>query len=155
MGRDRAVVDDAPARRALRFHDTDGVLGADDFDPAPLVSLTFIAPTGNGLQYLMTYTGATISFGVATIGGAILGAFISAMLKRNFSVQSFYDKKDTMRHMLGGAMMGTGGVLALGCTIGQGMSGVSTLGLGSIIAVVFIVIGGIIGVKTLEKMMGL
>ena len=132
-----------------------GVLGADDFDPQPLVSLTFIAPTGIGIQYLMTFTGATISFGVATVGGMILGAFLSAILQGRFIVITFYDKADTMRHMLGGAMMGTGGVMALGCTIGQGMTGVSTLSLTSFIAVAAIVAGGVLGVKQLERMMGL
>ena len=132
-----------------------GVLGADDFDPAPLVSLTFIAPTGNGLQYMMTFTGATITFGVATVGGAVLGAFLSAILAGRFHLATFYDKGDTLRHMAGGAMMGTGGVLALGCTIGQGMTGVSTLGLGSIIALAAIVVGGIMGVKYMERLIGL
>ena len=132
-----------------------GVIGNDDFDPAPLVSLTFIAPTGEGLQYLMTFTGATINFGIATVGGAILGAFLSAIVGGTFIVTSFYDKKDTLRHMLGGAMMGTGGVLAFGCTIGQGITGMSTLGLGSLIALISIVIGGIVGVKYMERLVGL
>ena len=132
-----------------------GVLGADDFDPAPLVSLTFIAPTGQGMQYLMTWTGSTISFGIATVGGAILGAFVSAKLKGGFHLATFYDSKDTLRHMLGGAMMGTGGVLALGCTIGQGMTGVSTLSLGSVLAVMAIVAGGMLGVKYMERLIGL
>ena len=56
-----------------------GVLGNDEFDPVQPISLTFVAPTGNGLQYLMSYTGSTINFGIATVGGAILGAFGSAM----------------------------------------------------------------------------
>lgn len=132
-----------------------GVLGADDFDPQPLVSLTYIAPTGIGLQYLMTFTGATISFGVATVGGAILGAFISAMLQGRFMLTTFYDNADTVRNMTGAAMMGFGGVMALGCTIGQGMSGVSALGLGSFIAIIAIVVGGYFGVKYMERAIGL
>lgn len=132
-----------------------GVLGADDFDPAPLVSLTFIAPTGEAFQYLMTFTGATINFGIATVGGAILGAFLSALVKGTFHVTSFHDKYDTARHMLGGALMGSGGVLALGCTIGQGITGMSTLGLGSFIALASIVIGGILGIKYMERLIGL
>lgn len=132
-----------------------GVLGNDDFDPHPLVSLTFIAPTAQGLQYLMTYTGATINFGIATVGGAILGAFLSAFLSKRLILTAFYDKADTVRHMTGGAMMGSGGVLALGCTIGQGMTGMSTLGLGSAIALASIVAGGAMGVKYMERQLGL
>ena len=55
-----------------------GVLGADDFDPVPLESFTFISPVGNSLQYLMTFTGSTINFGIAAVGGIIFGSFISA-----------------------------------------------------------------------------
>ena len=56
--------------------------------------------------------------------------------------------------MIGGAMMGTGGVLALGCTIGQGITGISTLGLGSVIALLSIVAGGVAGIKYLERALG-
>ncbi len=132
-----------------------GVFGADDFEPAPLTSLTFIAPTADGLQYLMTYTGATINFGVASVGGAILGAYLSALTAGHFNLSTFYDKTDTIRHMLGGAMMGTGGVLALGCTIGQGMTGISTLSLGSLLAVLALVFGGYQGIKYMERAVGL
>lgn len=132
-----------------------GVIGGDEFEPAQLASLTFVAPSGNGLQYLMTFTGATINFGIATVAGAILGAFASAIAGGKLALTSFYDKKDTVRHMLGGAMMGTGGVLALGCTIGQGITGMSTLGLGSAIALVSIVIGGYAGIKHMERVIGL
>lgn len=132
-----------------------GVLGADDFDPAALTSLTFIAPTGDGLQYLMTYTGATISFGIASVAGAIAGAFVAAIAGGSFQLTSFYDKSDTLRHMIGGAMMGVGGVFALGCTIGQGITGMSTLGLGSVIALAFIVLGGYMGLKYMEWKVGL
>lgn len=132
-----------------------GVTGGDEFEPAQLASLTFVAPSGNGLQYLMTFTGATIDFGIATVAGAILGAYASAMTGGKFAVTSFYDKKDTGRHMIGAAMMGTGGVLALGCTIGQGITGMSTLGLGSAIALVSIVIGGYAGIKHMERVIGL
>ncbi len=128
-----------------------GVLGADDFEPARLASLTFVAPTGNGLQYLMTYTGATMNFGIASVGGAILGAFLAAVFSRQFAISAFHDNKDTMRHMIGGALMGTGGVLALGCTIGQGMSGISTLSASSLIALVSIVLGGVAGIKYMER----
>jgi uncharacterized membrane protein YedE/YeeE len=132
-----------------------GVLGADDFDPAALASLTFIAPAGDSLQYLMTFTGATIDFGIGSVGGAILGAFLSSLLAGSVRVTSFYDTGDTLRHMAGGALMGFGGVLAFGCTIGQGITGMSTLGLGSILAFLSITFGGVLGVKYMERLLGL
>lgn len=132
-----------------------GVGLADEFDPQPVVSLTFVAPTGNALQYLMTYTGATINFGIATVGGAILGAFLSAILSGRFVVTGFSDRADTVRHFAGAAMMGFGGVTALGCTIGQCITGMSTLALGSLIAALAIVVGGYFGMKYLERALGI
>ena len=134
---------------------TSGVLLADEFDPQPLVSLTFVAPAGNTLQYLMTYTGSTINFGIATVGGAILGAFLSAILSGRFVITSFSDKADTVRHLLGATMMGIGGVTALGCTIGQCITGMSTLAFGSLLAAIAIVAGGVLGMKYLERALDL
>jgi uncharacterized membrane protein YedE/YeeE len=127
-----------------------GVLGRDDFDPTPLASFTFVAPTGDGIQYLMTFSGASINFGIATIGGVIVGSFLSATAAREFRFEAFSDSSDMLRHIVGGAIMGIGGVLALGCTIGQGLTGMSTLALGSVIAWLSIIAGGIYGLKYLE-----
>ncbi len=128
-----------------------GVIGYDDFDPTPLASFTFIAPTGESLVYLMTFSGATINFGIATIGGVIFGAFLMAQATRTFRIESFTDGSDMIRHFVGAAMMGTGGVLAMGCTIGQGIAGMSTLALGSVIALLSIIAGGVYGMKYLEE----
>lgn len=132
-----------------------GVLLADEFDPQPLASLTFVAPAGNTLQYLMTFTGSSINFGIATVFGAILGAFAASLLRGRFAISGFSDKSDTLRHFAGAAMMGFGGVTALGCTIGQCISGMSTLALGSVLAFAAIVIGGIFGMKYLERALGI
>ncbi|MCC7048681.1 MAG: YeeE/YedE family protein [Alphaproteobacteria bacterium] len=128
-----------------------GVLGLDDFEPTPLASFTFVAPIGDTLQYAMTYTGAKIGFGVAAVLGVIAGAFVSASAAGQFRLEGFADTADTLRHILGGMMMGVGGVLALGCTIGQGITGLSTLALGSVIAWLSIVAGGWLGVRYLEE----
>jgi uncharacterized membrane protein YedE/YeeE len=128
-----------------------GVIGKDDFDPTPLASFSFVAPSGNSIQYLMTFTGSTIDFGIATVGGVILGSFLMSKLRGEFRVESFTSTDDFMRHVLGASMMGVGGVLALGCTIGQGVTGVSTLALGSLIALSAILVGGIFGLKYLEE----
>ncbi len=128
-----------------------GVVGKDEFEPTQLASFTFVAPIGDMLQYLMTFTGAKINFGIAAGIGVIAGAFLAAYLTREFRVESFTDAPDMLRHILGGAMMGVGGVLALGCTIGQGITGMSTLALGSLIAWLSIMAGGYLGIKYLEE----
>ncbi len=128
-----------------------GVLAADDFNPTPLASITFVSPVGESLQYLMTFTGATINFGIALVGGVVLGSFLMAIGSGEFRVESFVDHKDFLRHLGGAALMGAGGVMALGCTIGQGIAGMSTLALGSLIAWLSILAGGYLGVKYLEE----
>ena len=128
-----------------------GVIGYDDFEPAPLASFTFVAPVGEGIQYLMTFTGATINFGIAVVAGIIVGSFVAAKISGEFKLESFNDAPDMLHHMTGGALMGVGGVVALGCTIGQGVTGMSTLAIGSVIALVSIIGGGLFGMKYLEE----
>jgi uncharacterized protein len=128
-----------------------GVLGADAFNPAPLASITFVAPAGESLQYLMTFTGSTIDFGIAVFGGVIVGSFLAAVATGTFYVETFTERGDLMRHLGGAMLMGAGGVMALGCTIGQGITGMSTLSLGSLIAWLSIVSGGYLGIRYLEE----
>jgi len=128
-----------------------GVIGYDEFEPTPLNSFTFVNPTGESLQYLMTFTGSTINFGISTVGGVIFGSFLMAMATKEFRLEGFTDAGDTARHMFGGSIMGIGGIMALGCTIGQGVTGMSTLALGSLIALLSILAGGYYGMKYLEE----
>lgn len=127
-----------------------GILGADSFDPAPLASLTFVAPVGEGLIYLMTYTGATVSFGIAAVAGTVFGGFLASLAQGQFRLETFADGNDFLRHLVGAALMGAGGVLAMGCTIGQGLTGLSTLAVGSLIAVLAIIGGSILGLRYLQ-----
>lgn len=124
-----------------------GVIGFDDFDPVRLESYTFIAPTAQGLMYLQTFTGSTINFGIAAVAGVILGSFLYVLVTGKFRLETFSDRGDMIRHMLGGVLMGFGGVLALGCTIGQGITGMSTLALGSLLALLSIVFGSALTMK--------
>ncbi len=123
---------------------------SDPFDPMQVASLSFVAPIGEGLQYLMFFTGASLGFGAATVGGVIVGAFLAAMTYGQFRLEGFRDTPDLLRHISGGMMMGSGGVLALGCTVGQGLSGLSTLAVGSFIAVGGIVFGAVLALRWLE-----
>ncbi len=127
-----------------------GIVGNDDFEPVPLASFTFVAPIGDALVYLMTWTGAKIGFGVASVFGVVAGAFVAARLNGEFRLEGFAGTADLLRHLAGAAMMGTGGVLALGCTVGQGITGLSTLAVGSILAFAALVGGAVLGLKYLE-----
>ncbi|PCI39765.1 MAG: hypothetical protein COB46_08230 [Rhodospirillaceae bacterium] len=128
-----------------------GVLGYDDFDPIALNAFSFVAPSGDSIQYMMTFTGSTINFGISVVGGVILGSFLMSKATGTFHFEAFNGADDMIRHMTGGALMGVGGVLALGCTIGQGMSGTSTLALGSFIALFGIFVGAIFGLRLMEE----
>jgi len=124
-----------------------GYVGADDFDPVPIEGMSFIAPTGNTLTYLMTFTGATINFGIAVVLGIIVGSFLYAIFTRTFAIETFSDRQDMVNHLSGGLLMGFGGVLALGCTVGQSISGISTLALGSFIAAFSIIFGSAVTMR--------
>lgn len=126
----------------------------DEFADNPqLISLSYVRPAGDTLEYLMRYTAlGAPSFGVVTLAGALIGGFFGAMSRGRLHLTTFADQADSIRNMFGAALMGIGGVLALGCTVGQALTGFSTLAIGSLITFTFIVIGGIIGVKTMENL---
>jgi uncharacterized membrane protein YedE/YeeE len=124
-----------------------GVVGFDDFEPVRLESYTFIAPTAESLQYLMTFTGSTINFGVSAVFGVILGSFLYVILTGKFRLEYFMGRDDLLRHIWGGILMGFGGVLAMGCTVGQGITGMSTLALGSLMVLVSIIFGSALTMK--------
>ena len=124
-----------------------GVIGFDDFEPAPLTSNNFVGPVADSLLYLMTYTGATITFGIAAAFGVLLGSFVYAVATGKFRVETFASRSDMLAHLGGGALMGVGGVMALGCTVGQGITGMSTLALGSLLTLVAIIFGSAVTMK--------
>lgn len=120
--------------------------------PLPPISLTYVRPTGDTLQWLALYTATPVpSFGVTSVFGALLGAFAVAASMGRFKVVTFSDPGDTLRNLAGAALMGVGGVLALGCTVGQAVTGVSTLALGSFLTFGAIIVGGFHGLKLLER----
>lgn len=119
----------------------------DDFDPVPVESFTFVAPAGNAIQYLMTFTGSSINFGIASVFGVIAGSFLYATLSGRFRLETFTNRQDMVSHIVGGMLMGFGGVLALGCTIGQGITGMSTLAMGAVITLGMIIFGSAITMK--------
>ncbi|GAB4237781.1 MAG: YeeE/YedE family protein [Methyloligellaceae bacterium] len=122
-----------------------GVFGADPFDPVRVQSLTYVLPLGETLIWLMTFTGSSLSFAIAVVIGTVLGAYLTALKKQEFRWESFDDVQGMLRHIGGAAAMGAGGVTALGCTIGQGVSGVSTLAMSPPIALASIFAGSVFG----------
>jgi uncharacterized membrane protein YedE/YeeE len=132
-----------------------GVIGHVAEDPATLQeafvatnsgrmeSFSFVAPLAFTLEYLMLWTDKSkiITYGIASAAGVIAGSAAYAIATRRFRWEGFRDAEDTANHIVGGLLMGFGGITALGCTIGQAISGFSTLALGSIITFVAIVAG--------------
>lgn len=118
-----------------------GNLGVDEFEPQAVQSVSYIMPTGNSILYLLTFTGASLNFGIALIGGTLFGAFLAALFGRDFTVQTFKNSRETFRILMGAFFMGLGGVTALGCTFGQGITGVATLSMSSFLATLAIITG--------------
>jgi len=124
-----------------------GYVGQDDFDPITPQGMAFIGPTGNTISYLMTFTGAEINFGIAVVLGMIFGSFIYAIISGTFRIETFSNKSEMLNHLVGAVMMGFGGVLSFGCTIGQGVTGMSTLAIGSFLTLASIIFGSALTMK--------
>jgi uncharacterized protein len=106
-------------------------------------SFSFVAPFAFTLEYLMLWTDKSkiITYGIASAAGVIAGSAAYALATRTFRWEGFRDAEDTGNHIVGGILMGFGGITALGCTIGQAITGFSTLALGSILTFIAIVAG--------------
>ncbi len=106
-------------------------------------SLTFVAPLAYLLDLLMLWSDSSrkLTLGVASALGVIAGAALWAITTHRFRWEGFRDVADTARHLIGAALMGFGGVTALGCTVGQGISGMSTLALGSLLTLIAMIAG--------------
>jgi uncharacterized membrane protein YedE/YeeE len=123
------------------------VLGHDDFEAATVESMNVTRSGGDALVYLLIWTGAKINFGIAFVGGILVGAALVAVLARDFKLVGFERPADMLRYALGAALMGAGGVLALGCTIGHGLTGVASLAPTSFIALPAMVVAAAVTMK--------
>jgi len=112
-------------------------------------SLSFVAPVAWALDYLLftSDTSKQLTIGIVSVAGLMAGSSAYALATGRFRWEGFGGTEDTANHLVGGALMGFGGVAAVGCTIGQGLSGLSTLALGSFIAVAGIVAGAVLGLR--------
>jgi uncharacterized membrane protein YedE/YeeE len=124
-----------------------GFLGADDFNPAPVASLTFVAPIADTIQYIMLSTGLTLNFGIASVAGVFAGSLLTALATGRFRWEGFDSPHHMLRSIGGAALMGAGGAMAYGCSVGQGLTGLSTLALASFVAVAGILLGSAAGLR--------
>ena len=116
--------------------------------PLSAQSFTFINPIGQTLGYLSSgLQSAMLNFGIISVFGVILGSLFWAIVSKSFRIEWFLNFKDFITHVIGAVLMGFGGVLAMGCTIGQGITGFSTLALGSILSFVAIIFGSALTMK--------
>ncbi len=102
-------------------------------------SMTFVGPLAYTMDLWAYWNDKHITFGIACVFGVVIGSFLYSLVNRTFRWEYFTSPQDMLRHLVGAALMGYGGVTAMGCTIGQGVTGVSTLAIGS-----FVVLFGII-----------
>jgi hypothetical protein len=112
-------------------------------------SYSFVAPTAYLLELLLLWTDQSrvLTFGIAGVLGIIAGSAAMALATRSFRWEGFASVEDIGNHVVGGVLMGFGGVTALGCTIGQGLTGISTLAVGSFLALGAIVLGSVAAVR--------
>lgn len=127
-------------------------VAVDAFETVPRAqSLTFVSPVGRALYGVLSAPSALLEFGIGTLAGVTLGSFLSALYDREFRWEAFDDDREMRRHLLGAVLMGGGGVLAGGCTIGQGISAGSMLALSWPLAIAGMMIGAQIGIAFLME----
>lgn len=111
-------------------------------------SFTFINPIGQTYGFIKgSFDSALLTFGLVAVFGVIIGSFLWSLISKSFRIEWFVDFKDFVNHAIGAVLMGFGGVLAMGCTIGQGITGMSTLAVGSILALISIIFGSALTMK--------
>ncbi len=149
-----AVIADETSYSLIEYYEEWDMI-ADDDTGKPAVartlnpqSFTFVNPIGQTYGYIKDgFDSSLITFGLISVFGVVFGSFLWALISRSFRIEWFVDFKDFLNHMVGGIFMGVGATLALGCTIGQGITGLSTLALGSFITLIAIVFGSALTMK--------
>ena len=119
-------------------------------------ALSMVAPVGYALDWLLFFSDKSkvLTMGIVGVGGVVVGSAAVALGSGSFRWEGFANTEDTANHLVGAVLMGIGGVTALGCTVGQGLSGVSTLSLGSLLALAAIVGGGVAALRYQEWRLG-
>lgn len=112
-------------------------------------ALSFVAPVAYTLDWLILYSDKSkvLTLGIVAVFGVVVGSLLVSLASRSFRWEGFRNVQDTANHLIGGVLMGVGGVTAMGCTVGQGLSGISTLSATSFVALAAIVGGAVLGLK--------
>ena len=125
------------------------LIAANGFDEITVESVSYSAPLGETLIYLMTWSGATMNFGIGSVTGVLVGSMIGTKIKDRFRWEACEDPRGLGRSVFGAFIMGTGGVVALGCSIGQGLTGFSVLAYSAPVVLISIFIGANLGLRYL------
>jgi uncharacterized membrane protein YedE/YeeE len=112
-------------------------------------ALSFVSPVAYTLDWLMFFSDKAklLTIGIVSVFGVIAGSALYALVTRSFRWEGFRDAEDTANHLIGATLMGVGGVVAMGCTVGQGLSGIATLSMTSVVAVAAILAGCVAALK--------
>ena len=119
------------------------------FEAEPIESHAFAAPIGDTIYYSMTASGNTLSFSVGSVLGVVLGAFIGSFSKGHFRWEACEDPRELGRQIFGACLMGPGAILAIGCSVGQGLSAFSVLAYSAPVAFIAIFAGAAVGLRQL------
>ena len=112
-------------------------------------ALSFVAPVAYTIDWFMFYSdkAKVLTLGIVSVFGVVAGSSLYALVSRSFRWEGFRDAQDTANHLIGAVLMGVGGVAAMGCTVGQGLSGIATLSATSFVAVGAIIAGSVVALK--------
>ena len=112
-------------------------------------ALSFVSPVAYTLDWFMFFSDKSklLTIGIVSVFGVVAGSAVYALATRNFRWEGFRDAEDTANHLVGAVLMGVGGVCAMGCTVGQGLSGIATLSMTSFVAVASILAGCVAALK--------
>lgn len=115
----------------------------------PVEGPSFTAPVGRTLIFLMTSTAGGITFSVGSVVGVMAGALIGSMVRGLFRWEACEDPRELGRQVGGAVLMGVGGVVAMGCSVGQGVTGFATLAWSGPVTLAAIVAGAALGLRQL------
>jgi uncharacterized membrane protein YedE/YeeE len=127
------------------------ILRISTLDAVPVEGFTFTAPLGRTILYLMTSSAGGLNFAVGSVVGVVTGAALAAMWRKRFRWEACEDPRELGRQVAGASLMGVGGVIAVGCSVGQGASAMATLAFSAPLVFICIIAGAMFGLRQLLR----
>ncbi|MFN7003610.1 MAG: YeeE/YedE thiosulfate transporter family protein [Roseinatronobacter sp.] len=127
------------------------ILNMGTLEAVPVEGFTFTAPLGRTILYLMTSSAGGLNFAVGSVVGVVVGAALAAFWRRRFRWEACEDPRELGRQVTGACLMGVGGVVAVGCSVGQGASAMSTLAFSAPLVAISIIAGAMLGLRQLLR----